>query len=259
MSNNLGNLGNLFGSNNSSSGSIGSNPVANGIKENINELKKVGNKLTPESKTGRIVLFTVLAVIFVVVLIIIIVLVVKSRQKRDRNEKLLIGAPVDAYSIKNNKFEVENSDLGLEFSMTMWIYISDWTQGWKNILIKGDKKTTPNNSSARAPGLWLYPNTNALHARINTFAAVNEGCDIKNIPLQKWVCIAYILNNRTVDIYINGKLERSCVLRGVPKLNNAPIYLCENGGFFGKISNVKYFRYALQPDKVHSIYSSGPY
>ena len=124
MSNNLGNLGNLFGS-------IGSNPVANGIKENINELKKVGNKLTPESKTGRIVLFTVLAVIFVVVLIIIIVLVVKSRQKRDRNEKLLIGAPVDAYSIKNNKFEVENSDLGLEFSMTMWIYISDWTQGWK--------------------------------------------------------------------------------------------------------------------------------
>ena len=192
-------------------------------------------------------------------LIIIIILVVKARQKRDKNEKLLIGAPVDAYSIKNNKFEVENSDLGLEFSMTMWIYISDWTQGWKNILIKGDKKTTPNNSSARAPGLWLYPNTNALHARINTFAAVNEGCDIKNIPLQKWVCIAYILNNRTVDIYINGKLERSCVLRGVPKLNNAPIHICENGGFFGKISNVKYFRYALQPDKVHSIYSSGPY
>ena len=32
-----------------------------------------------------------------------------------------------------------------------------------------------------------------------------------------------------------------------------------NGGFFGKISNLVYFRYAMKPDEVYKIYASGPY
>lgn len=222
------------------------------------QVKNLKNGMTPTSRTGKIVMYVVLAVVFIIILIIIISLSLKSKKNKDNNEIILIGKPVDAYNIKNNKFEVKNSDEGLEFSFSMWIYINDWTEGWKNIMVKGNKSTGPNSKSARAPGLWLYPKTNALHARINTFAAPNEGCDIKNIPLQKWVNIAYILNNRTVDIYIDGKLERSCVLRGVPKLNELPVYVCENGGFFGKISKVVYFRYALKPDQVYNIYSSGP-
>ena len=105
----------------------------------------------------------------------------------------------------------------------------------------------------------MYPNSNSLHARITTYAAANEGCDVKNIPLQKWVHIGYVLNNRTVDLYLNGKLERSCVLRGVPKLNEDKVHFGLNGGFFGKLSNVVYYRKALNPDQIYSIYSGGPY
>ena len=170
---------------------------------------------------------------------------------------VLLDSPTDAFDLKDKSYPVKNSDEGLEFSYSVWIYVQDWTQGWKNIFVKGTSGAGSN--SARAPGLWLYPDTNALHARINTFASPNEGCDIKNIPLQKWVHIAYVLNNRTVDIYIDGKLERSCVLRGVPKLNDEPVRVCDNGGFFGKISNLVYFRYAMKPDEVYKIYASGPY
>jgi hypothetical protein len=218
-----------------------------------------GNLNNLNSNTN--ILYIILAIIFLIVLVIIIVVLVRRAKKNKTNVSVLLGAPADAFDLKNQSFSVKNSDEGLEFSYSVWIYIQDWTQGWKNIFVKGSKsgQTGGSSNSSRAPGLWLYPDTNALHARINTFASPNEGCDIKNIPLQKWVHITYVLNNRTVDIYIDGKLERSCVLRGVPKLNDDQVHICDNGGFFGKISNLVYFRYALKPDEVYKIYASGPY
>jgi hypothetical protein len=213
------------------------------------------NSLTTNSS----ILYILLGIILLIVLIVVIVILVKKANKNKNNVSVLLESPADAFDLKNKSFSVKNSDEGLEFSYSVWIYIQDWTRGWKNIFVKGDKTDGAGTNSARAPGLWLYPDTNALHARINTFASPNEGCDIKNIPLQKWVHIAYVLNNRTVDIYIDGKLERSCVLRGVPKLNDEPVRVCDNGGFFGKISNLVYFRYAIKPDEVYKIYASGPY
>jgi len=219
------------------------------------------NQFANSSGGVSIWLVTLLAILFIVALIIIIVVLVKKNKKKKNDVVTIISTPLDAYDFKDdaNKFTVQNSSNGLEFSYSVWIYIQDFTRGWKNILVKGARTTSANTSSSRAPGLWLYPDTNALHARINTFASPNEGCDIKNIPLQKWVHIAYVLNNRTVDMYIDGKLERSCVLRGVPKLNEDPLYVCDNGGFFGKVSNLVYYKYALNPDEVQQIYSDGPY
>ena len=153
------------------------------------------------------------------------------------------------------------------------MYIGSWNYRYgdfKNIFVKGDSK---NPSNEFAPGLWLYPKTNSLHARISTYADPSAGCDINNIPLQKWVHVAYILNNRTVDIYINGKLERSCILRSPPKLNNGPLEVCadthrgssdEDGissfaGFYGQLSKFHYYNKALKPNEVDMLYREGPF
>ena len=240
------NANSMFGRNAANSGSSGNR--SSGLMNSVNSLT-----------TNNSILYILLGIILLIVLVVVIVILVNRAKKNKANVSVLMGAPADAFDLKDKSFIVKNSDEGLEFSYSVWIYIQDWTRGWKNIFVKGDKTDGAGTSSARAPGLWLYPDTNALHARINTFASPNEGCDIKNIPLQKWVHIAYILNNRTVDIYIDGKLERSCVLRGVPKLNDEPVRVCDNGGYFGKISNLVYFRYAMKPDEVYKIYASGPY
>ena len=240
------NANSMFGRNAANSGSSGNR--SSGLMNSVNSLT-----------TNNSILYILLGILLLIVLVVVIVILVNRAKKNKANVSVLMGAPADAFDLKDKSFIVKNSDEGLEFSYSVWIYIQDWTRGWKNIFVKGDKTDGAGTSSARAPGLWLYPDTNALHARINTFASPNEGCDIKNIPLQKWVHIAYILNNRTVDIYIDGKLERSCVLRGVPKLNDEPVRVCDNGGYFGKISNLVYFRYALKPDEVYKIYASGPY
>ena len=225
---------------------------------NVGSSRNISSNSSTSNSSNTSILYILLAVIFLIILIIVIVILVRTAKKNKENVSVLVETPTDAFDMKAS-FPVKNSDEGLEFSYSVWIYIQDWTRGWKNIFVKGDKTSGAGTNSSRAPGLWLYPDTNALHARINTFASPNEGCDIKNIPLQKWVHITYVLNNRTVDIYIDGKLERSCVLRGVPKLNDSPVHVCDNGGFFGKISNLVYFRYAMKPDEVYKIYAKGPY
>ncbi len=235
-----------------------SGPSSNAAKfsSTVNAFKNT----TTKSTGGNMLLILLFGFILVVVLIVVIVVLVQNSKKKKENVYTIIKSPLDAFDIKNKDgFKIENSNIGYEFSYSVWIFVQDWTRGWKNIFVKGEKNNGAGTSAKRAPGLWLYPDSNALYARINTYASPNEGCDIKNIPLQKWVHITYVLNNRTVDIYIDGKLERSCVLRGVPILNNDPLYVCDNDGFFGKISNLVYYKYALKPNEVYDVYSKGPY
>lgn len=252
-------LGSILNKNSNKSNSIKSNSLSNSSSGVSNYSRN--SSYTANSSKNNFFIIGIIGFILVIVLIIVIVVLVNRAKAKRENVFTIIKSPLDAFDIKpdQGKFQIANSEQGLEFSYSVWIFIQDWTRGWKNIFVKGDRSDGSGNNASRAPGLWLYPDTNALHARINTFASPNEGCDIKNIPLQKWVHIAYILNNRTVDIYIDGKLERSCVLRGVPKLNNNPLYVCDNGGFFGKISNMVYYKHALKPNDVYNIYSQGPY
>jgi hypothetical protein len=206
-------------------------------------------------------------IIIVIILIIIGARAASGANQKNIDEPLLIGPAVNAHTINSqvpDGFDIKASDDGLEFSYSVWIFVHDWDYKlgeYKNIFLKGSKTALPgaNTASAKAPGLWLYPNTNSLHARIDTYNSGSpEGCDLTNIPLQKWVHLVYVLNNRTVDMYVDGKLERSCILKGVPKLNEDKLHVCTNGGFMGQISKLQYYRRALKPDEIYNIYYDGP-
>ena len=73
-----------------------------------------------------------------------------------------------------------------------------------------------------------------------------------------------IQNNISPIIPVNnGKLERSCVLRGIPKLNNDDVYIAAEGdktgsGFYGLLSKFQYLSSALTPSQVMDKYSEGP-
>ena len=67
------------------------------------------------------------------------------------------------------------------------------------------------------------------------------------------------LNNRTVDIYINGKLERTCILEGIPKnLANDKLTVTYNNGFYGKMGKLQYFTKSLNPEEIAKLYMAGP-
>ena len=85
-------------------------------------------------------------------------------------------------------------------------------------------------------------------------------CDIQNIPLQKWICLSIVMNGRIMDVYMDGKLARSCVLPGVPIVESGRNYLSLGlyGGWAGNISTTRFYGYALTPERLYELYQEGP-
>jgi hypothetical protein len=83
-------------------------------------------------------------------------------------------------------------------------------------------------------------------------------CQIENIPIQKWANIIVSLYGSTLDVYLNGKLVRTCVLPGVPSIDNtADIQVTPAGGFSGWTSSFKYLAYASNPQEAYNLYKDG--
>lgn len=94
----------------------------------------------------------------------------------------------------------------------------------------------------------------------HTRVVVNAGtCDIENIPLQRWLNLNISLHDNVIDIAIDGKLEKSCILAGAPIVtqdNN--LFVCRDDGFNGYVANLNVSNKALPLNKVYSIYKKGP-
>lgn len=155
-----------------------------------------------------------------------------------------------------------NATDGIEFTWSVWIFLEDlqYLSGqYKHIFHKGNNQITKNglNFPNNSPGLYISPNTNALHLIMNTFSEINEEIIIPDIPLNKWLSIIIRCQNTTLDVYINGTISRSLELSGVPKQNYGDIFLALNGGFDGNISNLWYYDYALGTAAIQSLVNAG--
>jgi hypothetical protein len=217
----------------------------------------VSNKRSP-SLIGRII-FIIFIILLIIGLIYIIYLAVEVVNKRNAMNPVVVNDAIDA-DVTRPAFNLPEVTMGLNQSFSTWIYVKDFNYKfgqYKNILWKGNPGS--GNANVHSPSLWLYPLTNSLKVVTSTNDVSGvESCDIPNIPLMTWVHICYVLNNRTVDIYINGKLERSCALRNIPVLTSDPVFITNNKGFYGKIGKTQYFTKAILPNDVMNLYQQGP-
>jgi hypothetical protein len=93
----------------------------------------------------------------------------------------------------------------------------------------------------------------------NQIVDASTPCDVVQLPIQRWVHVAVVLWNRTADVYVNGKLNRSCVLDNVPIVNyKDDLYVLQNNTFNGKLAQLRYYNRALNATEVYSQYSKGP-
>lgn len=61
-----------------------------------------------------------------------------------------------------------------------------------------------------------------------------------------------------VDVYIDGKLVKTCLLPGVANVNNnSDVYVTPLGGFNGWTSKFEYFPNSLNPQQAYNIYTKG--
>jgi hypothetical protein len=168
----------------------------------------------------------------------------------------------------------ENAETGIEFTYTVWVNLTGESDidKYKNIFNKGNVSTlSPSGipDGTNAPGLYVKTGsdkTNSALVIMDTMESDGylsastkyKSIEIKNLPNNKWVNIMIRVQNRILDVYVNGVLTGRKDLEFIPRQNYSSVNICQNGGFSGKLSNLRYFDTALNVFQINQIVTSGP-
>jgi hypothetical protein len=175
---------------------------------------------------------------------------------------------VSGFSDASKSLSVPCSNFGLSqnYGYSVWIYVDSWKntatdkEFKKNILTRCNGTTA---TSATVFNLYLDNAQNNLKLKMSNNANM---CEIKNIKLQKWVNITMSVYGNTVDLYLDGKLVRTCVLNAIPNppattdtlfVGGASGCAASDGDLRGYISNVVYKSDYFTPEEAWNIYSAG--
>lgn len=160
---------------------------------------------------------------------------------------------------------------GGDYGIQYWMYISSWDYRFgqdKDIL----KRVSSNDPNTVGPRIFLAPTENTLHVRVSLYPSDQRAassapgtsstgdsftCSVENVPLQSWFAVSVTVFQRNLDIYINGRLVKSCVLPGIPKPVVGDVILADNGGFAGSICNVNGYTNMISPDDAKSFHAKG--
>lgn len=111
------------------------------------------------------------------------------------------------------------------------------------------------------PGIFLHPYRNDLIFFFQTEAAQKsvvgydvlylESVALDDVPLREWFRITVVLNGITVDVYKNGELLKSIILKGEPRTVPGDWY-GRSGPIpaYGVLQNIKLWNGALNPKQV---------
>jgi hypothetical protein len=177
--------------------------------------------------------------------------------------------------IKGNQAPLSSDGQG-GYGMQWWMFVKDWNYGYgkKKSVVKRPDAT---NSAVMNPHISLHPTDNSLQIRVSVFPDKEGGsskstpapaghsgstddvflCDVPNIPLQTWFSVSVTVFGRNMDVYIDGKLVKSCFLSGVPKPAVGDIQLTPEGGFSGRICGFYHYPRMLTPGDAQTFYNAG--
>jgi len=83
-------------------------------------------------------------------------------------------------------------------------------------------------------------------------------CIVPSVETQRWVNVVVSSNNASVDMYIDGKLVKTCATNGALVTQSGNIYLSpRNKGFDGFTSRFEFKPYYITPKEVWKIYKNG--
>lgn len=168
-----------------------------------------------------------------------------------------------------------NNKTGIEFTWSVWLYISDVNSSGKkysHVFNKGDSKwdSTGLSSVNNAPGVYLVKPDAPNNTEVGLYIVMDsENVDnkpenskqvlnITTVPLQKWFNVCICLKNVIMDVYVNGVNSGRVVMPYVPRQNYNDINVCQNGGFVGNLSDLRYYDHALSIFEINGVVWKGP-
>ena len=224
----------------------------------------MNNRINNSQPKGKYV-YIILVIIMIICLIIIIASLISGLGDKNDKKKyspILIPSNIYAHQKLESPIHYKPSKVNMgRFSISMWLYIENWNYniGKNKIILNGNNKNL----------VYLDEYKNDLIFNLNLFNKNTKGNNfkplkLKDIPLQKWNNIILILKDRTVEMYLDGRLEKTYLVQYVPKpIHNLDVLPTNSDnprqGFYGQISKLQYFNKALNYTQIQNIFQDGPY
>jgi hypothetical protein len=187
------------------------------------------------------------------------------------------SSTIKASSLATNGSNIPSSN----FAYSIWFYINDFNYRYGEPKVIFGRMGSPSPSSNGGsvsgisgldpcPAVVLGAVENNIDISLGCFPGINQTpttgggntvvhtCSVANVPVQKWVNLTISVYGRSLDVYIDGKLVKTCLLPGVANVNNsADVYVTPLGGFDGWTSRFQYFPNSLNPQQAYNIYARG--
>ena len=202
----------------------------------------------PSSSPG---MSSVLTVAVPLTLVVLFALFYFSRPDTMKTDAQTLVAGTQSGTVKTtNRVKLPlslNEPEGLTFTYSMWMLVKDFTTGYgtrRTILTKGD-----------CPGIYLDSTSNSLVVSVKTYGST-ETILISNIPALKWMHLGVVVNQQSVDIYINGTLRQHHTLNQLPDQNEDPVEI--GGDWNGVIGEVIYYPRSLSYGEINALASAEP-
>ena len=189
------------------------------------------------------------------------------------NSTNLLAAPKDAKETSSVSVPI-NGDGGA-YGYQFWMYVTDWNYKFgqeKHVMSREDST----NTAIMNPMITLHPTDNTMKISVSIFPSSGDSskaepapaghsgatddvfvCEIPNIPLQTWLAVSVTVSTRNLDVYLNGKLVKSCFLTGVPKPVSGSVTLNKDGGFSGWMCSFYHYAKLLVPSDAQTFFGSG--
>jgi hypothetical protein len=229
-------------------------PSINSIKDNINEY------IFSKKILYSIIYIFILGILFVILYLLGKYLIKKylsnnlevillKEIKKGNTAYVISQDPLSKSYIQINR---SNNISGIQFSYSLWLYIESIEDKKQHIFHKGNIDAYP----LMCPAVYLQNNDISVH--INTILNIDENITISEIPIHKWLYLTIVVNNKNMDIYINGYLKDRKELSSLPKQNTGNFWCNMNGGFNGFISKIKYYPYSIDLNEIIDNVEDGP-
>jgi hypothetical protein len=218
-------------------------------------------------------------VITIVVIVLILMLLKYLLSDPNTLQNLQNGqtaSKIEASSLATNGTDVPSSN----FAYSIWFFVNDWNYRYgepKVIFGRMGAMSPPGQGSVNGltgldpcPAVVLGAVENNIAISLGCYPGADQEpttpggktvvhtCGVANIPLQKWVNLIVNVYGRSMDVYVDGKLVRTCLLPGIASVNNnANIHVTPLGGFDGWTSKLQYFPNAINPQDAWNIYTRG--
>lgn len=290
---------------------MASNTSASIAKTATNTAAKVTSSL--KNIAGDKATLMIVIAVTVLLFVFVIIYITMAMKSNNLQGKLLNSSPLDLTKQERlvvvKSAEIPSTLSGREYTYSLWLYmenISNTTATNHNIIMYRGSTT---DASTANPIMFMNANSNKMYIAIRTVGENNSFTNLDNliqnnwfissnknltyktantyiiipidyVPLQRWVNVIFVIDNKLISLYLDGELYsvKSCdEFKGsdnntigfvstnvVVDKTDGDVIIGKNNSvnlsttMDGYIGKLEFFNYALNQNEVRSIYQNGP-